>query len=108
MTLDEQRRQLDEALARQEDRQAIRERLSLVSAVIWTIGALLVYFLILEPRQVRPQWGMVAGLALLIPAALPWLAYPFLVASATRRPPSTQGPTGRDVSAQTGGDGQPE
>ena len=108
MTLDEQRRRVDEALARQEDRQAIRERLSLVSAVIWTIGALLVYFLILEPRQVRPQWGMIAGLALLIPAALPWLAYPFLVTSATRRSAPTEGPAGRDASAQTGGDGQLE
>ena len=108
MTLDEQRRQLDEAVARQEDRQAIRERLSLVSAVIWTIGALLVYFLILEPRQVRPQWGMIAGLALLVPAALPWLAYPFLVTSAARRSAPPDGPIGRDASAQTGGNGQPE
>ena len=99
---DEQRRLLDDEQVRQRAKEAIRERLTLVSAAIWIIGALLVYLLILEPRHVRPQWGMIAGLALLVPAALPWLVYPRLVGSATRR----RMPAGSDAMMEAGSDAQ--
>lgn len=72
---------------RQEAEEAIRNRLALISTVIWAVGVVVVspfILFILGPENFRPVWGMIIGFALLIPAALPWLAYRRLVAASTR------------------------
>ncbi len=61
-------------------RQSVIERLALISALIWMFSALLFYVLYMYPTNLKPSTGMLGGMALLIPAALPWLAYPRLVA----------------------------
>lgn len=76
-TFDDLRKQaLDEA------RRTVIERLALVSALIWMFGALALYVVVLYPLEAKPPYAMFGGLALLLPAALPWLAYPRLVARA--------------------------
>lgn len=60
-------------------REATVERLALVSSLIWSLGALLFYVFVMYPLDVKPSIGMLGGLALLVPAALPWIAYPRLV-----------------------------
>ncbi len=57
------------------------QRLALLSTAIWAVGALAIYILLLVPLNPRPAWGMVVGLLMLVPAAVPWLAYHRLVAT---------------------------
>jgi hypothetical protein len=73
------------ARARAEAKQKVVERLALISAAIWAVGALLAYLFVLVPIGSRPVGGMIAGVLLLVPAALPWLFYRRMLAAAEAR-----------------------
>lgn len=66
------------AEARATARTWVYERLALLSAVIWALGAF-VLMVTIVPFVPRPQrYIAVACLLPLIPAAIPWLFYPWL------------------------------
>ena len=82
---EEQLWRLAQERARQQAKEVISGRLWLISAVIWMVGIAVLYLLVWLPQQVRPSRATLQSLALFIPAALPWLAYPRLVAAEARR-----------------------
>ena len=70
---------------RERARRVTYERLALVSAVIWVVGAAIL-FVAIVPVIPRPQrYIMVASLLPLIPAALPWLFYGKISEAVARR-----------------------
>lgn len=81
----EQLRALAWERAWQKARAATTERLALISTLIWMTSALALYILFLVPQNARPALGMLVGIALLVPASVPWLAYQRLVARKARQ-----------------------
>lgn len=66
-------------------RTATYARMALVSAVIWTLGTL-VMFILIVPAVARPQpYILVASLVPLVPASLPWLFYGRISRAVARR-----------------------
>lgn len=63
----------------------VYERLALASAVIWTVGTLLM-FIFFVPMVARPQpYILVASVVPLLPAAIPWLFYGRIADGLARR-----------------------
>jgi hypothetical protein len=77
--------------SRQQARELVSQRLALVSTAIWVVGILIFIIAVLPGGSFKPSSGMIVGTALLALAALPWLAYGYLVERALR------GGTGRDA-----------
>jgi hypothetical protein len=64
---------------RQQARELVIQRLSLVSTVIWVVGILVFLTAIYPGRPLRPSSGALFGTFMLCIAAIPWLAYGPLV-----------------------------
>ncbi len=63
----------------------VYERLALISAVIWSLGALFM-MITFVPYVARPQpYIMVASIVPLFPAALPWLFFRPITSAVMRR-----------------------
>jgi hypothetical protein len=63
------------AWARQQARETVVQWLGLLSMAIWVLGILVFLIWLYPSRPFKPSSGMLAGLAMLAVAALPWLAY---------------------------------
>jgi hypothetical protein len=65
-------------------RERVIQRLGLVSMVIWVVGVLAFMVLVYPGRPFKPSIGMLVGMLCFALAALPWLAYGWLVERASR------------------------
>jgi hypothetical protein len=69
---------------RAQARERVIQRLGLVSMVIWVVGVLAFMVLVYPSRPFKPSIGMLVGMLCFALAALPWLAYGWLVERASR------------------------
>jgi hypothetical protein len=69
---------------RQQAKELVSQRLALVSTAIWVVGILIFIIAVLPGGSFKPSSGMIVGTGLLALAALPWLAYGYLVERALR------------------------
>jgi succinate dehydrogenase hydrophobic anchor subunit len=72
-------------LERQEAHDYAVQRLAAISAAIWAIGVIVFMVVVFPQGTFKPSIGMMVGAWLLVPAALPWLAYNWLVERALRQ-----------------------
>lgn len=75
--------------ARREAIEAVTNRLSLVSAIIWGAGVALIPMAVLvwasDPWRIWKGWWLIMGVAMFLPASLPWRSYYQLIDEGTQR-----------------------
>lgn len=69
----------EDSPARREAREAVSQRLALISMIVWVVGILGFMFVLYPGRPWKPSSGMLVALVMMGVAALPWLAYRPLV-----------------------------
>ena len=70
---------------RQQAKEWVVHRLGLISLAIWVVGVLIFMTVLFPGRGLKPTTGVQAGMVCLAIAALPWLAYWYLVKRVARR-----------------------
>ncbi|HZU05552.1 MAG TPA: hypothetical protein VFB73_06230 [Chloroflexota bacterium] len=90
---------------RAQARERVIQRLGLVSLVIWVVGVLAFMVLVYPARPFKPSVGMLVGMLCFALAALPWLAYGWLVERASREGESETRPPARQERSPLVGDG---
>lgn len=71
--------------ARQLAKEAVGNRLALISALIWLGVITVLYLAVWLPQGTKGSVATLWGIGLLVPAALPWVTYPWWVARETAR-----------------------
>lgn len=71
--------------SRQLAKEAVGNRLALISALFWLGVITVLYFAVWLPQGTKGSVATLWGIGLLIPAALPWVAYPWWVKRETAR-----------------------